>query len=109
MEEVKSFYGKDYFYWFFLKDNWENLVEFLDKVIEVVVDVFLNEVFKVCYLVFGSFRFIDIYVVSLDIYVMCGFRFILGVGDGGLFVDIYVVIKFVYLWYINRDVIYMCL
>nr|XP_019922368.2 D-beta-hydroxybutyrate dehydrogenase, mitochondrial isoform X2 [Crassostrea gigas] len=41
-EEVKSFYGKDYFNLFSLKDNRENSAESPDKVIEAVVDALLN-------------------------------------------------------------------
>ncbi|XP_052699389.1 D-beta-hydroxybutyrate dehydrogenase, mitochondrial-like [Crassostrea angulata] len=55
-EEVKSFYGKDYFYRFFLKDNQENSAESPDKVIEAVVDALLNETPRARYLVPGSSR-----------------------------------------------------
>lgn len=106
-EEVKSFYGKDYFYRFFLKDNRENSAESPDKVIEAVVDALLNEAPRARYLVPGSSRLIDIHAVSLDIHAMCGSRFILGVGDGGPLKDIHAVIKPVYLRYTNRNSIYM--
>lgn len=55
-EEVKSFYGKDYFYRFFLKDNRENSAESPDKVIEAVVDALLYEALRARYLVPGSSR-----------------------------------------------------
>uniref|UniRef100_A0A8W8HT25 Ketoreductase domain-containing protein n=1 Tax=Magallana gigas TaxID=29159 RepID=A0A8W8HT25_MAGGI len=62
-EEVKSFYGKDYFYRFFLKDNRENSAESPDKVIEAVVDALLNEAPRARYLVPGSSRLIDIHAI----------------------------------------------
>lgn len=71
-EEVKSFYGKDYFYRFFLKDNRENSAESPDKVIEAVVDALLNETPRARYLVPGSSRLVDIDAVSLDIHAMHG-------------------------------------
>lgn len=73
-EEVKSFYGKDYFYRFFLKDNRENSAESADKVIEAVVDALLNEAPRARYLVPGSSRLVDIHAVSLDIHAMRGSR-----------------------------------
>lgn len=64
-EEVRSFYGKAYFYRFFKGDNRKNAADSPDKVIDAVVDALLNETPKARYMVPGSTRLLDIYTVSI--------------------------------------------
>lgn len=91
-EEVRSFYGKDYFYRFFLKDNRENSAESPDKVIEAVVDALLNETPRARYLVPGSSRLVDIHAVSLDIYTR---HACIEIGGGGGVACIYFTISLI--------------
>ena len=63
-EEVRSFYGKDYFYRFFQKDNREHSADSPDRVIQAVQDALLNGTPRARYLVPGSDRVVDIHAVG---------------------------------------------